>query len=373
MVGAQQTENPKDLSMAELLETSEPVRTLRRGEVVEGQIVRMDQDGILLSIGHKSEGVIPSREMRSLTQEETDRYQLGTMVWAYLLETAGEEGQAILSLDRARGETAWRLLEQCYEKSELVEGKITGVNRGGAVVDVAGAQGFVPFSQLVASSRVGTGNQEALAQRVGERVTLQVLEVDRRRNRAVLSERAPYEKQREEQRRELFASLEEGQLRKGRVTGTCSFGAFVDLGGADGLIHISELTWSTPVSNVEEVVHVGEEVEVYVLRVDRESQRVALSLRHSQPTPWDSLAERYELGQLVTGTVTKLVDFGAFVQVEEGVEGLVHVSELSHRPIHHPKEVVHPGDTLIVCIVSLDPARHRLGLSLKQAAADPIR
>ncbi len=371
LIGVQQAGDSEQPSMAELLEAAEPVRELRRGQVVDGEVVRVDQDGILVSIGHKSEGIIPLREARSLTHEELDRYQPGTTVWAYVLEMAGEEGQVVLSLDRARGEAAWRLLEQCHEDGSDVAARITGVNRGGAVVDVSGAQGFVPFSQLGTWSRRGGGNQEALEQRVGEEVMLRVLEVDRRRNRAVLSERAALEKQHEESKQRLFDTIEEGQVLQGRVSGTCNFGAFVDLGGADGLIHISELAW-TPVANPEEVVKVGDEVGVYVLRVDRENRRIALSLRHLQSAPWDSVAERYEVGHLITGTVTKLVEFGAFVKVEEGVEGLVHVSELSDRHIHHPKEVVQPGDTLTLSVISLDPMRHRLGLSLKQVEADDV-
>jgi small subunit ribosomal protein S1 len=266
------------------------------------------------------------------------------------------------------------VLQQHAETGEVVHAKITGYNRGGAVVDVDGLQAFVPLSQVVLPAGVADP-EEALAQRVGEELSLKVLEVNRRRNRAVLSERAVYREQREGRKERLLEELEEGETRKGVVTGTSSFGAFVDLGGADGLIHISELSWA-PVAAVEEVVKRGQEVEVYVLRVDRDNRRIALSLRRLTPTPWDEVADKFELGQLVSGTITKLMDFGAFARIEESIEGLVHVSELSDRHITHPKEVVGVGDILTLKIVSMDLERHRMGLSLKQVEeserAEPV-
>jgi small subunit ribosomal protein S1 len=212
-------------------------------------------------------------------------------------------------------------------------------------------------------------HEQALASRVGEAVTTKVLEVNRRRNRAVLSERTAIREEREGKKDELLDSLNEGEVRHGRVTGVSNFGAFVDLGGADGLIHISELSW-TPVSSVEEVVKVGQEIEVYVLRVDRESRRIALSLRRLQQTPWDKTAGKLAVGQLVTGEITKLTDFGAFARIADGIEGLIHISELTEQHVRHPKEVVGVGDTMTLKIVSLDPEKRRLGLSRKQAEAD---
>ena len=351
--------------MAELLEEASPPRSLRRGDLVEGQIMRSDQDGILVSIGHKSEGIVPQREMRTLTPHLLERCEIGARVLVCVLEPMGSEGQVILSLDKAQGEESWRLLQEYVESGKGVEARIVGYNRGGAVVDVDGLQAFVPLSQLVLPPEAGTDPEEALAQRIGEELTLKVLEVNRRRNRAVLSERAMVREQREEQKKRLLLELQEGTVCKGTVTGVCSFGAFVDLGGADGLVHVSELSW-TPVSSVEEVVKPGQEVEVYVLRVDQEHQRIALSLRRLSPTPWDDAAERFSLGQVVTGTVTKLMDFGAFTRIEDSIEGLIHVSELSDRHIRHPREVVQVGETLTLRIVSMDLERHRVGLSLKQ-------
>ena len=354
-------------SMEELLEESTPLRELRRGEVVEGQVMRVDQDGILVSVGHKSEGVVPQREMRTVTPETAARYQIGETIHVFVIDAANDEGQALLSIDRARGEAAWEVLEELAESGGTITAKITGYNRGGAVVDVDGLQAFVPLSQTILPT--GLDHDAALASRVGEEITTKVLEVNRRRNRAVLSERAAVREQREGLKDQLLDSLQEGETRKGRVTGVSSFGAFVDIGGADGLIHISELSW-TPVASVDEAVQVGQELDVYILRVDRESRRIALSLRRLEATPWDSAANKLEVGQLVSGTVTKLTEFGAFARVEDTVEGLIHVSELTESHIRHPKEVVDVGDTMTLKVVSLDLERHRLGLSLKQAQED---
>ncbi len=330
--------------------------------------MRIDQDGILVSVGHKSEGVVPQREMRSVTPEAAEKLRVGESILVYVLDAANGEGQAVLSVDRARGEAAWHVLEELSESGGTVQARITGYNRGGAVVDVDGLQAFIPLSQAVLPQ--GVEHEAALAARVGEEVTVKVLEVNRRRNRAVLSERAAMREQREGLKDKLLDLLEEGERRTGRVTGVSSFGAFVDIGGADGLIHISELSWA-PVASVEDVVQIGQEVDVYVLRVDRESRRIALSLRRLEPTPWEQAATRFQLGQLVTGTITKLTDFGAFARIEDTVEGLIHVSELTERHIRHPREVVDVGDTMPMRIVSMDLERHRLSLSLRQADDSP--
>jgi small subunit ribosomal protein S1 len=354
-------------TMAELLEESDPLQELRRGDVVEGQVMRKDSDGILVSIGHKSEGVVPLREARSVTPDSATRYQIGATIQVLVLDASHVDGHVLLSIDKARGESSWGVLEELVESGGTVQARITGFNRGGAVVDVDGRQAFIPLSQTIVPP--GADHEAALAGRVGEEITVKVLEVNRRRNRAVLSERAANREQREGVKDQLLDSLKEGDTRHGRVTGVSSFGAFVDLGGADGLIHISELSW-TPVSAVEDVVKPGQEVDVYVLRVDRESRRIALSLRRLEATPWDRTVGQFVVGQLVSGVITKLADFGAFARIDDSVEGLIHISELTERHIRHPKEVVGVGDTMALKIVSLDPDRHRLGLSLKQAEAD---
>lgn len=350
-------------TMEELLAEEAPSQELRRGEIVEGVVERVDQDGVLVSVGHKSEGIVPQRETRSLGADPAAVLRVGQTIAVFVIDAHGAEGSALLSIDRARGDAAWDKLEEIVESGGTITGRIVGHNRGGAVVDIEGLQAFVPLSQTVLPP--GEEPDRALAARVGQEVTLKALEINRRRNRAVLSERAANREQREGQRAKLLEGLEEGQTRHGRVTGVSNFGAFVDIGGADGLVHISELSWA-PVASVDEMLKVGDEVDVYVLRVDRETSRIALSLRRLQPTPWQTAADRFAPGQLVQGTITKLTDFGAFARVEDGVEGLVHISELTESHIRHPREAVSVGDTMTLRVISLDPERRRLGLSLRQ-------
>jgi small subunit ribosomal protein S1 len=329
--------------------------------------MRVDHEGILVSIGIKSEGMVPSREMRSLSQEELSSLKVGEEIWTRVLETEREDGSAILSVDKAKEEIGWVAVEEKLNSGELVEGTITGHNRGGALVDVEGLKGFVPISHLSGFQRGANGGQEEeLERRIGEQIQLKVLEVDRGRKRAIFSERVAIQEKRELEKERILQELQEGELRKGKVTGTCDFGAFVDLGGADGLIHISELSWE-PVQSTEQVVQAGDEVEVFVMKVDREARRIALSLRRTGPEPWDTVPDRYQVDQLITGTVTKLTNFGAFARIEGSVEGLIHISELSHRLIQHPKEVVKEGDVLTLKILKIEPERKRLALSLKQA------
>jgi len=353
--------------MAQLLAEAEPIRNLRRGEVVMGEVMRVDSEGILVNVGHKTEGVIPPREMRSLTPEEQAAIHPGDEVFAYVIRTASDEEPALLSLDKAKGERGWTVLQQYLDTTDLVEGVIQGFNRGGAVVEVEGLQGFIPLSQLAPISRSSsdTDQEEILAQRVGESVQLRLLELDRRRNRVILSERQVLQKQRELEKDRLLEELTEGETRRGRVSGISSFGVFVDMGGADGLIHISELSWEQ-VDSPGTVVSIGEELDVYVLRVDRETRKIALSLRRLQPEPWQTIGDRYAVGQTVMGTVTKLTNFGAFARIEGSIEGLIHISELSDRVINHPKEVVKEGDVLSLRIIKMEPERRRLGLSAKQ-------
>ena len=272
-----------------------------------------------------------------------------------------------------------------------MEGKILGFNRGGAIVDVESIQGFVPMSQLVsvphdqfreyqrrqveAESRAQeTGERQPppvdpRSEAVGNTLKLKILEINRSRNRAIFSERQAVQEQREAMKAKLIQELTEGETRKGRVTGISSFGAFVDLGGADGLIHISELSWH-PVKSIEDVVRLGDELDVYVLRVDAQNKKIALSLRRLQPEPWETIHEKHMVGDIVDATITKLMNFGAFARVEGSVEGLVHISELSYQMIGHPREIVREGQSVKLKILKIEPERRRLGLSLKQAQED---
>jgi len=382
--------------MGALLDSVMPIKPLRRGDIVEGVVMRADSDGVLINIGHKAEGIVPPTEMKTLKDEDRQQINVGDDIVAYVIKGETPERAAILSIDRAVGEKGWQTLQKTLDSGERVSGKILGFNRGGAIVDVEGIQGFVPMSQLVSisrdrfrQSRESRGSETPEASQadgetgeaaetkeeptppeepteIGMELELAVLEIDRGRNRAILSERKVVQQLRDEQKSRLIEELTEGEIREGKVTGISSFGAFVDLGGADGLIHISELSWN-PVRSPEEVVKVGEEVKVYVLKVDAQNKKIALSLRRLQPEPWETINEVHQVGDIVDATVTKLTSFGAFARVESSVEGLIHISELTARPIGHPREVVGEGDAIKVKILRIEPERRRLGLSLKQA------
>jgi small subunit ribosomal protein S1 len=386
--------------MGELLDSFEPMKPLRRGDVVEGIVMRADPDGVFVNIGHKAEGVVPPGEMRSLGREEIEELKVGDEIMTLVVKAETAEHAAVLSIDRAIGEQGWRVLEKAMEAGDSITGVIFGFNRGGAIVESEGVQGFVPMSQLVSVSRsqvreaqeprpAADAGQEAQTEDgeeagepeppppspdIGKELELKVLEVNRGRNRAIFSERQAVQQKREEQKARLIQELTEGEVRRGRVTGISSFGAFVDLGGADGLIHISELSWNQ-VSSPEEVVQIGAEVDVFVLRVDAENKKIALSLRRLQPEPWDSIEEQYSVGDIVPATVTKLTNFGAFARVEGSggsVEGLIHISELSSRMISHPREVVREGDPVQLKILRIEPERRRLGLSLLRAQEEGV-
>ena len=378
-----QTQDDSPLDMQQLLDEME-FKSLRRGEIVEGSVMRANSDGIYLDIGHKEEGFIPPNEMRTIPSEELEAINEGDPLIAFVLRPDSQDGP-ILSVDRARGEEGWRELQKYMEADETIEGNIIGFNRGGCILEVANVQGFVPMSQLVTISHdllvPQTESEESESTADGELVEnvqpdggefigtslkVKVLEVNRSRNRAIFSERSALREQREAQKAALIEELSEGEIRKGKVTGISNFGAFVDMGGADGLIHISELSWGM-VNSPEEIVSVGQELDVFVLRVDRESMKIALSLRRMHPEPWDTIHERYQVGDVVAATVTKLADFGAFARLEDSIEGLIHVTELTSAVIAHPREVVSEGMAVKVKILRIEADRKRLGLSLKQS------
>lgn len=341
-------------------------RSPRRGDVINGVVVRVDQDGILVDIGTKSEGFVPSHEAersRALGNE----IKVGDAVLVYVLQSEGQEGRTILSLNRARAERGWHSVQRQFEGNELLEAEVIDYNKGGLVVSVSGLRGFVPMSQVVGLRGPSVPPEEAesrLKALVGERIPLKILEINRRRNRLILSERAALQERRSQRKEQLLAELQEGQIRRGRVSSLCAFGAFIDLGGADGLAHISELSWG-PVAHPSEILKVGDEVEVCVLGVDRERKKIALSLRRAQPEPWSRVAEKYTVGEVVRATITKLASFGAFAQLERGVEGLIHISELAEGRVAHPKQVVKEGDQVNVRILRIELEKRRIGLSLR--------
>ncbi len=344
-------------------------RTPQRGEIIPGYIMGWDRDGMLLDIGAKSEGVVPRHEMQSLGHEPEKRLQTGDKVLVFVVQPEVSDGQIVLSVDRARGETGWLTLQDRFDSGEIFEAQVTGYNKGGLLMNVEGVNAFVPLSQLV-GIRPDRGREDAggsaLGEALGRTLRVKVIEINRRRNRAILSERAALQEWRAEQKDRLIQELHEGDIRRGRITSVRSFGVFVDLGGADGLAHLSELSWDRDKSPAD-LFHVGDEVDVYITKIDPENKKIALSLRRAKPEQWDAIVDKYREGQVVTGLITKLVTFGAFARIEGPVEGLIHVSELVDRRIGHPREVVRDGDLLPLKIVRIERDRHRLGLSLRRA------
>ncbi|MDQ4133832.1 MAG: 30S ribosomal protein S1 [Actinomycetota bacterium] len=331
------------------------------GDIVKGVVVKVDKDEVLLDIGYKSEGVIPARELS--IRQDVDPGQIVTVgdeIEALVLQKEDKEGRLILSKKRAQYERAWGTIERVKEHSGVVSGPVIEVVKGGLILDI-GLRGFLPAS-LVELRRV-----RDLQPYVGRTLEAKVIELDKHRNNVVLSRRAWLEETQKEQREEFLDNLKPGEKRRGTVSSVVNFGAFVDLGGMDGLVHVSELSWKH-VAHPSEVVQVGDEIEVEVLEVDMDRERISLSLKATQQDPWQEFANNHRVGELVYGRVTKLVPFGAFVQVGEGIEGLVHISEMAAHHVELPEQVVTPGEELWVKIIDLDLQRRRISLSIKQAA-----
>lgn len=337
----------------------------RRGEVISGTIVSLDKNGAWVDIGSKSEGIIPNEEKQTVSILHP--LQVGDKVPVLVVEQEGEEGHIVLSLDRARRQQGWRELEEHLNSSEPLEVEIVDINRGGLVAVYQGLQGFIPSSQ-VAGQRDNNpaGGEDWLIRRKGQTAKVKIIELNRQRRRLIFSERMAFKEVREKERERLLAELKEGETRHGRITGIHNFGAFVDLGGMEGLVPLSELSWQIGKPPAD-IVSVGAEVDVFIMKLDQENKRVVLSLRRTKPHPWDGIQDKYKVGQRVTATVTKLVAFGAFARLEDSIDGLIHISELASRRINHPKEVVHEGDVLELKVLSIDPERRHLRLSLRQA------
>jgi len=331
------------------------------GDLVTGTVVRIDRDEVLLDIGFKSEGVIPSRELSIRNAvDPSEVVELGEEIEALVLQKEDQDGRLVLSKKRAQYEKAWGRIEEIKESDGVVSGPVIEVVKGGLIIDI-GLRGFVPAS-LVELRRV-----RDLDPYIGMELEAKIIELDKNRNNVVLSRRAWLEETQKEQREEFLDDLQPGEKRSGVVSSVVSFGAFVDLGGMDGLIHVSELSWKH-VDHPNSVVTVGDEVDVEVLEVDRERERISLSLKATQQDPWQEFADGHKVGELVYGRVTKLVPFGSFVQVGDGIEGLVHISEMSAHHVELPEQVVTPGEELWVKIIDLDLQRRRISLSIKQAA-----
>ena len=333
--------------------------SFEEGDVVTGKVVRIDKDEVLVDIGYKSEGVIPQNELsirRSI--DPAEEVNLGEEVDALVLTKEDQDGRLILSKKRARFERAWRRIEGAAESGEPVEGTVIEVVKGGLIIDL-GVRGFLPAS-LVDIRRV-----QNLDEYLGQKIECKVIELNRSRNNVVLSRRAVLEEERKEARQQILDRLERGQVVEGTISNIVDFGAFVDLDGIDGLIHISELSWGH-VNHPSEVLNIGDTVSVKVLDIDRERQRISLGLKQTQEDPWERVVRTYNVGDVLEGKVTKVVSFGAFVEIMEGVEGLVHISELAQHHVENPREVVEPGDEVKVKILEIDEERRRLSLSLKR-------
>jgi small subunit ribosomal protein S1 len=345
------------------------------GDVRTGVIVEKRPHEMLVDINYKSEGFVSGRELDRLG-EMVRSMQVGDEVPVYVMRE-DKDGNVQLSISRALAEKDWEQAEVLMESQEIFESEVAAFNRGGVIVKLGQVRGFVPASQLAAQSQAAAGSrrsddgddsnsEERWATLMGRPLKLKVIDIDRGRNRLILSERLAMREWRRQQKEQLLASLAEGDTYEGIISSIADFGAFVDLGGADGLIHLSELSWNR-VSHPSEVVSVGETVKVQILSVDLERRRIGLSLRRLQPQPWDLVDQQYEVGQVVTGRITKLVNFGAFARLDSGVEGLIHISELADRRVTHPKEIVAEGEAHELRIIRIDTARQRMGLSLKQA------
>ncbi|MEJ2265556.1 MAG: S1 RNA-binding domain-containing protein [Anaerolineales bacterium] len=340
----------------------------KQGEVRTGVIASIGENEVLVSVGTKSEGVISARELDQLSDEERVEFAVGAEIPVYVVNPEDPNGNVRLSYLRALEERDWKRAEQLLESGEAYQGNIIGFNKGGLLVPMGRLRGFVPGSQVSVIRRLeSTGNtpEQRWGEMIDEPITVSVIEVDRERRRLILSERAALQETRETLKERLLDELEEGDVRTGRVTSLADFGAFVNIEGADGLVHLSELSWEH-VDHPKEVLKVGQEVKVKVINVDYDRKRIGLSIRQLQPDPWLKRIENIKEGQLVEGTITHLTKFGAFARLDEDLEGLIHISELSEQRVAHPKEVVHEGDVVTLRVIKIDPERHRIGLSLRK-------
>jgi ribosomal protein S1 len=354
-----ETPEREPLTMEDLLREEEGnVKSLAYGDIVEGVVVRVDPDEVLVDIGAKSEGVISNREL-SGRNEAAVTLVSGERVKVYVLQPEDEEGRVILSLRKARAESIWQAVAEKESEGEILDAEVREQNKGGLIVNIMGLRGFLPSSQV---ARQFSGN---LMELVGTKIPVKILEVNRKRNRLIVSQRAAQDEDRARQREELFEKLKVGDMITGKVSGLTSYGAFVNLGGADGLIHISELSWDR-INNVSDMLSVGDEVRVKVIKLDPELSRISLSLRQLSDDPWDTIEDRFPPGKVVDGEVTKTKKYGAFLQIADGVEGLLHISELSWDHVERTEDILKIGEEVKVMVLSADRARRRISLSLRQ-------
>jgi small subunit ribosomal protein S1 len=362
---------PESSSMESLLEEQGlSLDFPTQGEIRQGVIATLRENEILVSIGTKSEGVISGRELESISSEERAVFQVGQKIPVFVVSPEDQNGNVVLSYIRAREEKDWEDVQQLLENNAAYDSRVIGYNKGGLIVPVGNLRGFVPASQISLSRRssssgVNESPEQRWAKMVGDEIKVRVIEVDRERRRLILSERMALQETRESLKDRLLDELQEGTVRSGRVTSLAEFGAFVNIDGADGLVHLSEISWER-IQHPNEVLKVGQEVEVKVISVDRERKRIGLSIRQLQADPWTQKTAYLKEGMLVEGTITHLTKFGAFARLDDDLEGLIHLSELSENRINHPKEVVREGEVVTLRVIKIDPERRRIGLSLRK-------
>ncbi len=358
----------EELSMETLLEQGELSLDMPKpGEVREGFVASVSDDEVLVSIGTKSEGVISSRELTQLSEEDRAKLVVGESITVFVVSPEGRGGM-VLSILRALEEDDWTQAEELMKSKEIYESQIDGYNKGGLIVNMGRLRGFVPASQISLTRRMaykGDTPEQRWSTMVGEPVVVRVIEVDRQRRRLILSEKAASQESRETLKERLLEEINEGDERKGRVTSLAEFGAFVNINGADGLVHLSEISWER-IDHPSEVLKVGQEVDVKIISIDRQRKRIGLSIRRLLADPWSKNVEDYKEGQLVEGDITRLTKFGAFARIDENLEGLIHISELSERRVEHPKEVLTVGDKVTLRVIRIDVERRRIGLSLRK-------
>ncbi|MFL7891110.1 MAG: 30S ribosomal protein S1 [Anaerolineales bacterium] len=363
------TQEAQSSTMEELLEDDGLGLDMpSQGDIRKGTIARVTETEILVSIGTKSEGVIPAREVDQIESEYRDELAVGNEITVYVVNPEDQSGNVILSFVRALEEKDWLFAESLLASGETYDGKIAGYNKGGLIIPVGQLRGFVPASQVSLLRRIdSSGNtpEQRWGEMVDDAITVSVIEVDRDRRRLILSERAALQETRESLKEKLLDELNEGDVRTGRVTSLADFGAFVNIDGADGLVHLSEISWDR-IEHPREVLSVGQEVEVKVIGIDRERKRIGLSIRQLQPDPWIEKVGKLKEGQLIEGTITHLTKFGAFARLDEDLEGLIHISEISEQRVGHPKEALHEGDVVTLRVIKIEPERHRIGLSLRK-------
>lgn len=361
--------NQNSQSMEALLENDAfSVELPQAGEIREGTIASISQGQILVSIGAKSEGVISGRELEVIDDEERDAFEVGQEIPVFVVSPEDANGNVVLSYKRAQEQMAWTSVEEQMEDDAIIESKVIGYNKGGLIVGVHGLRGFVPASQISAlrrSQAAGDTPEQRWARMIGEPISVRIIEVDKSRRRLICSERAAGSESRQSIKERVIEELEEGNVYTGRVTSLADFGAFVNINGADGLVHLSELSWDR-IQHPNEILEVGQEVKVKVINIDRDKKRIGLSLRALSDDPWRSRIDKFSVGQLVEGVITRLTKFGAFARLEGDIEGLIHISEISETRIEHPKEVLKEGEAVALRIIRIDPEQHRIGLSLRK-------